>query len=128
MSRRPAETKILDIKYVLVITRFLGKLGISSLAINNPWFNPNFPASNHNQERIFGWGLKESKDYVESKYEYFHAPEPYNPLRDIQQGNIIAEIKATRRFTSMLNKLQIKSADYGLKVCKLYVDRQRARR
>lgn len=126
-SRRASNLKIPDIKHVRIITRFLGQLGISTCIQRNGWFNPTYPISQNNRQFSIGLGLKEAKDYVEDKYDYF-LQEPYNPRKEIERGNIIAEIKATRRIMSILNKLDIKSADYGLKVCKVYVERLRARR
>lgn len=134
MERRPSNLKIPDIKALRSITRLLGTLGIGSCVQCWPEFTPTFNSvgnitgSTWTMNKRPGWGLKETKDYVEGKYEYYFIPEPYNPLREIQKGNIISEIKSVRRLTKVLNSLDIKSADNGLKVCKEYVERLRARR
>lgn len=135
MTQRPSGIKITDIKMVRSITRLLGKFGISGCY--KSWYEPTpkYDRFGHHitttPELIinYGWGLKESKDYVESKYEYIFIPAPfaYNPLREIEHGNQIAQIKCTRWFMTMLNKLGINSADSGLKACKFYTDRLRAR-
>jgi hypothetical protein len=62
--------KILDIQKIRLLTRLLGKLGLDTCRSRNaapphPW-----GYSNNYEEWAHGWGLKETKDYVEAKYEY----------------------------------------------------------
>lgn len=131
MTSRPARLKIPDIKYVRHITGLLAKLDIIQCQRQVPDYaasydsNGNFIGSRPIMKTLYGWGLKESKDYVESKYQYLDINDP---VRQIEVGNIISQIKALRKHNSVLNKLDIKSTDYGLKACKEAVERLRARR
>jgi ribosomal protein L7/L12 len=65
MMKRHVDKKIPDIKMMRIITTFLGRLGLKTcrrlthdMGAHQAWY--------------YGWGLKESKDYVERKYEYVY--------------------------------------------------------
>lgn len=68
--------KIADIKLIRRLTQLLGKCGIKSCYHN--WEETEY-LYDENHIRVgqktlykvsYGWGLKVTKDYVESKYEY----------------------------------------------------------
>jgi hypothetical protein len=75
---RPANAKIPDIKVIRALTRLLGKLHIPSChrIYTDEGYRQWCQSSGHPIQHeklyteIFGWGLKESKDYVELKYSY----------------------------------------------------------
>lgn len=124
MKRRPNSYKINDVKNVRRFTNLLGKLGIPSLVRVH-----HHPASQSKtgvafDQYVYGWGLKESVDYVMQKYEYY-MPHEETAADQLRNTNIIHETKRTRQFMSMLNRLGITSADAGLSVCKRFVLRQR---
>ena len=60
---RPRDAnKIRDIKNVRQLTYLLGKFNIPGCYREFDWPNE--------RKRFNGWGLKEAKNYVESKFEY----------------------------------------------------------
>ena len=129
MKRRPNNQKIPDIKVTRQLTRLLGKCGVPSLSRTftdtEYWHDPDGNmVTQHLTKTIYGWGLKETKDYVESKYDYY-LPANETELDRLRGQNIIHEIKRTRQFMSLLRKCGIQSADTGLAVCKAFVTRQR---
>lgn len=120
MQRRPSYLKIPDIKHVRSITRFLGKLSIEGLYRVDPW-----RTWGSTEEKImYGWTLSDAKSYVESKYTYYDHSLETN-LDKVREHNIIHEIKRTRQFMHMLNKLGLSSPDAGLAICKAFVTRRR---
>ena len=133
MTRRPSNLKIPDIKMVRGLTRFLGKLGIEKCF--SKFNETEYIYDSFNQligtrqvvQYFYGLGLKESKDYVESKYHYYLEQQPQTPRQEIEMGNQVSEIRTTRRLMKTLERFDIKSADTGLKNCKLFTDRLRAR-
>ena len=76
LIQRPHRSKIPDIKAVRALTRLLGKFRIKrcfrvypSLVHIYDEFGQ-FQGTTEGYGVQIGWGLKESKDYVESKYMY----------------------------------------------------------
>ncbi len=123
---RDLNLKIPDIKHVRNLTRFLGKLGINACRVQNlPAPPPPYKYSDKYPEFLYGWGLKETKDYVESKYHYAYIKN--SPLDQFQKHNVLHEIKRTRQLMHMLNKLGLKTPDAGLRPAKEFVTRMRAR-
>lgn len=124
---RDLNLKILDIKAVRSITRLLGKLGISYCRQRQPQPPPPWTYSDKYPEFTYGWGLAETKNYVEAKYPYAYVRN--SPLDQFQKDNQIHEIKRTRQFINMLHKLGIKSAGSqgGLHPAKEFVARMRTR-
>ncbi len=76
-------------------------------------------------EFTYGWGLAETKHYVEAKYQYTTISN--SPLDQLQKGNELHEIKRTRQLMSTLNKLGLKTPDAGLQTCRRFVTRMRRR-
>ena len=130
MKRRENQYKIPDIKVILSLTRLLGAFQIPSCYRYGPQQVGNYDVNGKYigikivASPIYGWGLKECKDYVESKYDYY-LPGQETKADRLRGANIIHETKRVRQVMNMLNKLGIKSADSGLVVCKAYVTRQR---
>lgn len=124
---RDHNLKIPDIKHVRRITSFLGKLGIDECrSRNDPAPHPYLPAYSDNwPEWRYGWGLAETKRYVENKYHYVHIKG--SPLDMFQKNNQLHEIKRTRQLMFMLSKLGIKNTDSSLRAGKDFVTRMRAR-
>ena len=79
------------------------------------------------KEFTYGWGLTESKSYVEMKYDYNYVAN--SPLIQFQKDNYIRENKRTRQFINIVHRLGIKSAyQQGLYLTNEFVARMRARR
>lgn len=121
---RDLNLKIPDIKRIRVLIRFLGILGLDSCRVRNPSPPPPYIYSDAYKEWSYGWGLKETKDYVESKYSYTNTT---TSLDQLQKGNELHEIKRTRQFMNMLNKLGLQTPDSTLHFCRQFVTRMRAR-
>ena len=133
--RKSTEQKIPDIKALRMLTIFLGKLHIPScfrvLQVTDYEYDNITGVLIRScvvDKEAYGWGLKECKDYVESKYEYVYMPTVLSPLKEIQRGNMIQEIRATRYAMRMLKLFDLKNATIDLRLCRSYVERQRARR
>ncbi len=122
---RDHNLKIPDIKAVRSITRLLGKLGINACRWRQPPPPHPYTYSDKYPEFTYGWGLAETKSYVEMKYHYAYVKG--SPLDQFQKHNVLHEIKRTRQLMHILNKLGLKTPDAGLRVCKDFVTRQRAR-
>lgn len=122
---RDVNLKIPDIKAIRGLTRLLGLLGISMCRMHYPPPPAPWTYNKSHPEWSYGFGLKESKDLVERTFHY--ATVKNSPFDQFQKGNIINEVKRTRQLMNTLNKLGLKSPDAGLKVCKFFVDRMRAR-
>ena len=71
MTRRSIDLKIKDIKAIRSLTRVLGKLIKIRSCYRNYTDEHQRQAGYHRVVETFGWGLKESKEYVESKYDYY---------------------------------------------------------
>jgi len=115
-----------DIKAVRSITRFLGKLGITECYYDYKTNNPFIPSE---EKRNYGWGLAETKRYVEEKYHY--TPIKNSPLNKFEQYNELHEIKRTRQLMHMLRKFGLKLnhiPDSTLGPARQFVTRMRARR
>ena len=124
MKRRQQHHKIPDIKMMRQFTRLLGLCGVSSMhrVHHHPAaFSQSGVAFD---QHVYGMGLKEAKDWVESKYDYY-SQEQETELDRIRGANIIHETKRTRQFMSFLQRLGVSSADTGLAVCKNFVTRMR---
>jgi hypothetical protein len=122
---RDLNLKIPDIKQVLSVTRLLGKLGISYCRQRQPQPPLPYTYSDKYPEFTYGWGLKQTKDYVEAKYQYTNSTN--SPLDQLQKGNELHEIKRTRQLMSTLNKLGLITPDAGLQICRRFVTRMRRR-
>lgn len=124
MKRRNGHLKIPDIKVIRALTRLLGLSGVASL--HRTHWHPGNQTSNYQpfDQHVYGWGLKETKDYVERIYDYY-SPAQETEADRLRGANIIHETKRTRQFMSMLQKFGVHSADTGLAVCKAFVTRQR---
>lgn len=128
-NQRPIHQKIPDIKVVRALTRFLGKLHIPSCY--HPYREEAYHYDDNNNligktwidKESYGWGLKESKDYVEGKYEYFH-PTPEAAAQELARNRMGHETKRTRELMRMLKAFGIKSADDSLSACRAYVARR----
>lgn len=72
MKRRPNQLKIPDIKVIRSLTRLLGKLQVPSCYrlshedVGDFDSNGQYIGVKKEWKQVYGWGLKESKDYVES--------------------------------------------------------------
>jgi len=121
MKRRANQLKIPDIKVVRALTMLLGKLGIEGLS--RSYYITDDNNNVIGGKTIFGWGLKETKDYVESKYDYY-LPAQETETDKLRNYNVIHLTKRVRQTMNMLNKLGITSADAGLQVCKAFVLRR----
>lgn len=122
---RDNNLKIPDIKAVRSITRLLGKLGINACRQRQPPPPHPWTYSDKHPEFTYGWGLAETKRYVEDKYPYAYIKN--SPLDQFQKNNQLHEIKRTRQLMHMLNKFGLKTPDAGLRAAKDFVTRMRAR-
>ena len=132
MKRRRSDTKIPDIKAVRTLTSLLGKFGVSHCYRTYKDLSYEDFCRHHSVvpdedklwKKQYGFGLKEAKDYVESKYIYY-APHEETEADRVRGTNMIHLIKRTRQVMFLLNKLGIKSAGFktGLYEAKNFVTR-----
>ena len=125
---RDSNLKIPDIKVFRSLTRLLGKLGIHACREENSMYHAQvasgYPDPDNKHPRYtYGFGLRETKDLVERTFDYRHVPN--SPLDKLVMGNELHQIKRTRQFMNMLNKLGLKTPDAGLQACRGFITRRR---
>jgi hypothetical protein len=118
--RRRVENKIYDIKAVRLLTSFLGK-ATRIPSCYRSHYDPGVTSGPFIQQ-VFGWGLKESKDYVEMKYDYYNQQQETPQDRD-DVRQFIHKVKRTRQVMSMLRKLKLQSPNESLTAAKEFVER-----
>lgn len=127
-KRRLSSYKIPDIKALRGLIKILGMFHVTCYYVARETkyhydsFNQLTGTSLIDKE-YYGIGLKEAKDYVESKFDYY-VPTDETEEDKARVVNMIQKIKQLRKFMHTLNvKFHIQSADYGLAACKRFVDR-----
>ena len=120
-SLRDLNLKIPDIKMFIRLTRLLGKLGINACRLENRIFG-HLDLDNQYSKYVYGFGLKEAKDLVESTFDYRHILN--SPLDQHKVESRLHQIKRTRQLMHTLNKLGLHTPDAGLQVCRQFVARR----